>query len=868
MNLICITDAVKLFGVSSKTLRYYESVGLIASVRPPFEKYRYYDMETIERLKQIMVLRKMKIPIKDIIRIYENADMSTVVEVFVNHINAIDEETNSLTELRRIVSEFLQNMMQNGITKISALPLLYEEMNKRLKIMDEPRPVSFQELSAVSQRLSKSIQPAIISLPRMRVLSSYRKGQAEVSEPDNFWRWIQQYGLDFGQPGEHRRFEYESVAGDVILVVIPYDFKNDSMYLDYVFEGGLFATINVYLDEDLAEQLRLLVSDLNNNKFYEVDYNRQGQLRHPVLLETLISPDDKRELVSMLLPVKKRLPDPALFDQPKECDQLSVEELKLANPTLWEKKVELDRLTPIKKAEGTIRYEVLPTGEVLFSTYVGTRYLSTNVQVKIPFRVDIEFKFNRSPDNADEGFRIYFGDWIFAVNEENNSDPVLSKYAIRFTQPIFGNTFRFPLRGKVEKGKYNQVSWIVGEKHLAVIINGKICLCLENMPYMKTNFQQLPPQTVMINGGGNMEFIVRKIMISQLETKIKNKKRRNGDLIMVTKQSNNQIEGIQTFCVGERGENFCFDGACEQLMRCMGEKDYSYWLIAGVSGDCYAQVYPKNRVFYGDRYCVADYHILHDDDCSSYIEGIFDALGYACTHVSKEKILANKEMYRQLMMAYIDKGIPVIHFDGNYSLICGYEENGKIFLQRRPCEDRIFRFELNDSHFAQIATRGCIFVGEKKEQKNLADIYRRAVNNMPEFMTTETQWYTFGAGAFRAWAKDIESDFYHNKTPEKIDLWDTHTSFVCAFETISAKAWLFLTKALELNPDMTFISKVLPIFCRADQYANNGLEDLGAGFNVTLAALQDEENQKAIAERLHLFAHNMDMVVKIIKDNL
>jgi hypothetical protein len=36
------------------------------------------------------------------------------------------------------------------------------------------------------------------------------------------------------------------------------------------------------------------------------------------MLENLISPDSQRELVSLLVPVKKRLADPALFDKPIE----------------------------------------------------------------------------------------------------------------------------------------------------------------------------------------------------------------------------------------------------------------------------------------------------------------------------------------------------------------------------------------------------------------------------------------------------------------------------------------------------------------------------------------------------------------------
>ena len=47
-----ITDLTTQLGLSSRSLRYYEQVGLVVSVRPAFEKYRFYDTENIERLKQ------------------------------------------------------------------------------------------------------------------------------------------------------------------------------------------------------------------------------------------------------------------------------------------------------------------------------------------------------------------------------------------------------------------------------------------------------------------------------------------------------------------------------------------------------------------------------------------------------------------------------------------------------------------------------------------------------------------------------------------------------------------------------------------------------------------------------------------------
>ncbi|MHB1296761.1 MAG: hypothetical protein ACYC4R_17425 [Anaerolineae bacterium] len=47
--------------------------------------------------------------------------MSVVVETFVSRIRAIDEEVGALTELCAVVNDFLQAMLQRGITDISAL---------------------------------------------------------------------------------------------------------------------------------------------------------------------------------------------------------------------------------------------------------------------------------------------------------------------------------------------------------------------------------------------------------------------------------------------------------------------------------------------------------------------------------------------------------------------------------------------------------------------------------------------------------------------------------------------------------------------------------------------------------------------------
>lgn len=57
-------------------------------------------------------------------------------------------------------------------------------------------------------------------------------------------------------------------------------------------------------------------------------------------------------------------------------------------------------------------------------------------------------------------------------------------------------------------------------------------------------------------------------------------------------------------------------------------------------------------------------------------------------------------------------------------------------------------------------SRGLVFVGEKKAQRELGQIYRDAITALPGLLTTRTENYCFGASAFRAWADEIAGGRY------------------------------------------------------------------------------------------------------------
>jgi len=124
-ELIKIREMSLQYGISARALKYYEEMGLITSTRSDDYAYRMYDETAVNRLEQILILRKLNISIKDIQRIFNTAGSEVVLEVLGKKVDAIDEEVSLLHELREIVMDFIRQIEQADFGKESDVKLLY-----------------------------------------------------------------------------------------------------------------------------------------------------------------------------------------------------------------------------------------------------------------------------------------------------------------------------------------------------------------------------------------------------------------------------------------------------------------------------------------------------------------------------------------------------------------------------------------------------------------------------------------------------------------------------------------------------------------------------------------------------------------------
>lgn len=110
MNLQTVSDISRRYGVSTRMLRYYEQSGLITSQKKEGYSYRVYDEPAVKRLQQVIILRKLQIPVKQICAIMNNPDAVTVVEIFKQNIQELDSEITALSTIKKILDSFVMEL--------------------------------------------------------------------------------------------------------------------------------------------------------------------------------------------------------------------------------------------------------------------------------------------------------------------------------------------------------------------------------------------------------------------------------------------------------------------------------------------------------------------------------------------------------------------------------------------------------------------------------------------------------------------------------------------------------------------------------------------------------------------------------------
>jgi len=355
----------------------------------------------------------------------------------------------------------------------------------------------------------------------------------------------------------------------------------------------------------------------------------------------------------------------------------------------------------------------------------------------------------------------------------------------------------------------------------------------------------------------------------------------------MAKQSSNKIPVIHRLVTDVYGENYWFNGCARYVMECISgtgvkgsthENDFDYCFFAGITGDVFTQHYSYTK--YSGEALTS--YMMEDNiggNPAKYVEDVFAKCGYAAAYVPVRDLRKDAGTHRDTLTAFIDKGIPVMTWGAKIGVYVGYEDYGNTLLLITGNNDNPERIPMDnalqgwtDNTWALQGDGGWVYIGEKKEDRPLAETYREAIFEIPKRMSVRAEAYCFGPEAFRAWARDIENGKFDGLKAEDFSIWADYTNYVCVLATNGSCCHEFLKRAQDLNPDFGFLDEVSALYRRTaemwggDNNRNDtdSLEALGGGFNVTLEVLQDKERRSRITAKILEFANVTDEILQVL----
>ena len=358
MNLTTISEISKSMNISTRTLRYYEQIGLIESVKKDDYAYRTYDEATVTRLQQILVLRKLRIPLKQIALILKSENTAAIIDAFQQNLAEVDDEITALSTIRDIINTFImrlkesihQDIKLNLLDDTALLEAVDTLTIQKIPLKEEKTSVDLEQASEKLNKLTDR-DVRIVYLPPATVASAYAVGcepGPELATVDIVDKFIKDTNLKDKYPAS-RHFGFnnpdEPVHGEghgyERYITIPDDMEAPSPLVKKHFVGGLYAAHTIPMgawDEWFA--LHEWVGENDHYEFrWETIEGVCGWIEeHLNYWDWNDSTDDYRQ-IDLMIPVKPKFAASTKHPQERVIDTLKYNDMPIEviewDDTIW-----------------------------------------------------------------------------------------------------------------------------------------------------------------------------------------------------------------------------------------------------------------------------------------------------------------------------------------------------------------------------------------------------------------------------------------------------------------------------------------------------------------------------------------------------
>lgn len=285
-----ISQVTKMYDVTARMLRYYEQKGLITPIRREDYAYRLYDEDTVRRLRLIIILRKLRIPLKQIAVILHDSERLKTLQILRCHIAELNSEIDTLSAIRQVLNECALIVEENAgrsaaalldssvlLNAVSDIPLSENTFDKlALNNGQKERKIS------MDKNFRNELNVRIVKLPPFTA-ASYRCICQEPEEKtgDVMTEFVQNSRLYEIKP-DSRMFGFnrpnpgvleDGTHGYEVWVTIPDEMEVHAPLTKEHFDGGWFAVMAIPFPE--FQLWGDLIDWVNNSELYETDYSAE-----------------------------------------------------------------------------------------------------------------------------------------------------------------------------------------------------------------------------------------------------------------------------------------------------------------------------------------------------------------------------------------------------------------------------------------------------------------------------------------------------------------------------------------------------------------------------------------------------------------
>lgn len=254
MDNMTIGEVSAKFQISARMLRYYEKMGLIESTRRENYAYRIYDENAVKKVQQIIILRKLQIPLKQI-RCMMDGNREDAVRILETQIQNMNENIISVQVMKKALERLLELLREDSSDK-NYMDFVQEntivELTNFLPL-EKYQLKEERKMSSVKEMIEKESCVRIVLLPPCTVAAYQFEGEDPEEKVgdimDNFIRSSRLYEkkpdarmFGFNNPDPENGSDFHGYED---WVTIPEDMEVPEPLVKKHFDGGLYAAYTI-----------------------------------------------------------------------------------------------------------------------------------------------------------------------------------------------------------------------------------------------------------------------------------------------------------------------------------------------------------------------------------------------------------------------------------------------------------------------------------------------------------------------------------------------------------------------------------------------------------------------------------------------